>query len=429
MLFLVTALGGAVRKWLISSGAVSNAILGIQMVLPFLMFYFRPYYSVSPFRKFTILYLYFFYLLVHIIHPLQLTFFHGLFGMLVHGGFWLGVFYYFANRSLFHPSMLMKWFLAIALVEMILAFTQYALPASHFLNKYARDIGEIAVVGDKVRITGTFSYLSGFTAYTIFYGLLVWAIIRLKYPDWLVGLSITMGLAASFMTGSRSGLVIYLLFVLTAVLREYPIKRLFSVLGRLIFPVLIFTAAVLLYKKIPLAKEVGKAYDNFMQRVESNRRSGEETSRLYTDLYYLQNARYQHPVFGVGLGSTYQGANILFGISRYVQEFGYVESEFSRVLLEGGWIIVILKIIMGFLMAFQLSFKGGMRWAIWFVAAIGQPIVFNPHNATFLMLGIMLVDNIYWRQQMMEQARQKALAKEREERWKQKEQQAALAAS
>ena len=393
------------------------------------MFYFRPYYSDSPFRKFGILYLYFFYLLLHIIYPLQLTFYHGLFGMLIHGGFWLGIFYYFANRSLFDPSMLMKWFLAIALIEVMLAFTQYALPTNHFLNKYARDMGDIAVVGDRVRVTGTFSYLSGFTAYTIFYGLMVWAIMRLRYPQWLVGMAITFGIAAAFMTGSRSGLVIYLIFVLTATLTEYPVKRLLSVLGRLIFPVLIFTAAVLLYKKIPLAKEVGKAYDNFMQRVEANQRSGEQTARLYTDLYYLQNARYQHPLFGVGLGSTYQGANILFGTSRYVREFGYVESEFSRVLLEGGWIVIVLKIVMGFMMAFQLSFKGGMRWAIWFVAAIGQPIVFNPHNATFLMLGIMLVDNIYWRQQLVEKERLKALEKERAERWKLKEQQTALAVS
>jgi hypothetical protein len=258
---------------------------------------------------------------------------------------------------------------------------------------------------------------------------MIWGIMRLRYPQWVVGLGITLGLAATFMTGSRSGLVIYIILVSVALLKEYPVQKLFRVLGRLILPALIFTAGVLLYKKIPLAKEVGKAYDNFMQRVETNQRSGEQTARLYTDLYYLQNARYQHPVFGVGLGSTYQGAIILFGTSRYVQEFGYVETEFSRVLLEGGWIIVLLKTILGLMMAFQLSFKGGMRWAIWFVAAIGQPIVFNPHNATFLMLGIMLVDNIYWRQQMMEQARQKALAKEREERWKQKEQQAALAAS
>ena len=85
-LFLITGLGGAVRKWFINSAGLSNFILGIQMVIPFLMFYFRSRNAVSPFRKFGILYAYFFYLVFHIFYPLQLTFFHGLFGMLVHGG-------------------------------------------------------------------------------------------------------------------------------------------------------------------------------------------------------------------------------------------------------------------------------------------------------------------------------------------------------
>ena len=61
-LFLVTALGGAIRKWVVSSGAVSNIILGIQMIIPFLMVIRRSPNSISPFQKFPILYFYFFYL-------------------------------------------------------------------------------------------------------------------------------------------------------------------------------------------------------------------------------------------------------------------------------------------------------------------------------------------------------------------------------
>lgn len=417
ILFLLAAVGGALRKWFTTSGAVSNVILGLQMVLPFLMFYFRSNNSFTPFREWRIFYLYFFYLGFHIIYPLQLTFYHGFFGMLVHGGFWLAMFYYFANRHLFEPSRFMKLFLIIAVLEVVLAFIQYQLPPTHFLNKYASDKIDVAVVVDRVRVTGTFSYLSGYTAYMMFYALMVWAMARMRLPQWMVFTAVVAGVVASFMTGSRSGLLIYFILVGGMLFREYPASTLFSVAGRLIIPALILTSVVLLYKKIPIIEQVDKAYTNFMDRVEQNQRSGEQNARFNTDLYYILNANYQHPVFGVGLGSTYQGATQLFGTSRYVQEFGYVESEFSRVLLEGGWVVIFMKLVLGIMMALNLSFGGFMRWAVWFVVAIGQPIVFNPHNAAFLFMGIALVDNIIWRQDIEKRRKKReeaALKKERE---------------
>ncbi|HSC54369.1 MAG TPA: hypothetical protein VLC98_12130 [Phnomibacter sp.] len=416
ILFLLAATGGALRKWFISSGAVSNIVLGLQMITPFLMFYFRSHNSITPFREWRIFYLYFFYLGFHIIYPLQLTYYHGLFGMLIHGGFWLGIFYYFANRHLFEPARFMQLFLIIAIVELVLAFIQYQLPTNHFLNKYSSDIIEVATVGDKVRVTGTFSYLSGFTAYMMFYALMLWAMARMKLPQWMVFTAVVAGVAACFMTGSRSGMMIYIILVGGMLFREYPASTLFSVAGRLIIPALVITAIVLLYKKIPIFDQVELAYDNFMRRVEQNQQSGEQTNRFFTDLWYIQNANWQHPIFGIGTGSTYQGATQLFGTSPYVYEFGYVETEFTRVLLEGGWVLIILKWGLSIMMALQLSFKGFMRWAIWFVVAAGQPIVFNQHNAAFLLLGIALVDNIIWRQQIEAKHKKKLEEAERKEK-------------
>lgn len=400
ILFLLAALGGAVRKWGTSSGAVSNVILGLQMIVPFLMVYFRSPNCYTPFSQHKILLFYFFYLAFHIIHPLQLTFMHGVFGILVHGGFWLGLFYYFSNRHLFDPRQYMGIFLIVAIIEVVLAFIQYQLPPNHILNKYASDLIEVATVGDRVRVTGTYSYLSGYTAYTMFFALMVWGMIRIRLPEWMTFTAIPTGLIATFMTGSRSALVIYLLLVIGILFTEYPAGKIFSLLGRLIIPALIFTSVILLYKKIPILEQAEIAYDNFMARVEANQRSGEQSARLMTDVWYLQNNNFKYPITGVGIGSTYQGATQLFGTSRYVQEFGYVETEFSRVLLEGGWIVIIFKVVLGLIMALNFSFTGFMRWAVWFVVAFGQPIVYNPHNAAFLLLGIILVDNIIWRQKI-----------------------------
>jgi hypothetical protein len=212
--------------------------------------------------------------------------------------------------------------------------------------------------------------------------------------------AIPAGLIATFMTGSRSGLVIYFLFVGGILFTEYPTGKIFSLLGRLIIPAMIFTAVILLYRKIPVFEQAEKAYDNFMARVEANQRSGEQNARFTTDLNYLQNGRFKSPMIGVGLGSTYQGATQLFGTSTSVLEFGYVETEFTRILLEGGVLLVLFKLILGLIMALNLSFSGFMRWAVWLVVAFAQPIVYNPHNAAFLLLGIILVDNIIWRQKI-----------------------------
>ncbi|WP_416439643.1 hypothetical protein [Phnomibacter sp. MR] len=400
ILFLLAALGGAVRKWGTSSGAVSNVILGLQMIVPFLMVYFRSPNCYTPFNQHKILLIYFFYMVFHIIHPLQLTFMHGVFGILVHGGFWLGLFYYFSNRHLFDPRQYMYVFLIVAIIEVVLAFVQYQLPPNHILNKYASDLIEVATVGDRVRVTGTFSFLSGYTAYTMFFALMIWGMIRMRLPQWMIFTAIPAGLIATFMTGSRSGLVIYFLFVGGILFTEYPAGKIFALLGRLIIPAMIFTAVILLYKKIPVFEQAEKAYDNFMARVEANQKSGEQNARFTTDLWYLQNGRFKSPIIGVGLGSTYQGATQLFGTSRSVLEFGYVETEFTRILLEGGVLLLLFKLSLGLIMALNLSFGGFMRWAVWLVVAFAQPIVYNPHNAAFLLLGIILVDNIIWRQKI-----------------------------
>jgi hypothetical protein len=399
-LFLITTLGGALRKWFVTSSAVSNVILGIQMIIPFLMFIRRSATSNSPFLQFKILYLYFFYLIFHIIYPLQLTFYHGLFGLLIHGGFWIGIFFYISNRHLFDTGRLMRIVLVIAAVEIVLAFLQYQLPTDHFLNKYAREEQQIAVVGDRVRVTGTFSYLSGYTAYLIFYPLMVWALIRLKYPQWFVMLALMLGVSVGFMTGSRSAAIIIIVLGGAMLLREYPVSSLFSVIGRLAIPLTIAFAILLMVNQQQIFDTVSLAYENFMQRVETNQKSGEQTSRLFTDWWYIQNANFENPLFGIGLGSTYQGAQALFGTSPYVYAFGYTETEFTRILLEGGWTLIVLRYTMTFILAFQLAFKGFMRWAVMFVVAVGQPIVFNPHNAAFLLMGIILVDNIIWRQNL-----------------------------
>ncbi len=416
-LFLVAIFGGAIRKWVVESAAVGNLVLLVQMMIPFLMVVMRKGNATSPFAYFKPLGLYFFYLLIQIINPLQVTLFHGVLGLMVHGLFWIGIFYYLANRHLFRPERYMKWLIPIVAIEVILAFVQYTLPDSHILNKYAHDaVKQVATIADGVRVSGTFSYLSGYTAFLLFYPFFTWALIKLRYPTWMVALAISFGAIAGFMTGSRSGMVLYFVFSGAIVLDSYPLKELGSVIGRLVLPVIILIAVAQLFQQAPLTQKINKAYTNFADRVTQNRERGEESKRLTWDFtYFSYSARFRYPIAGIGTGATYQGATILFGTSPLAREFGYVESEFVKIILEGGILLFMLRIVLATLLVFYVSFTNKfLRLLLWGTVIYAAPIVFNIHNATFLLLGIILADNIIWRQKLAALAAQIKPADEQE---------------
>lgn len=410
---IVVFFGGALRKWVVESSAVGNAVLLIQLLLPFLFFTFRSPKAVSPFKKFPVLNLYFGYLVFHIVYPMQPTFYHGILGVVVYGGFWFGLFYYLANRHLFSTPRLIPFFIVFAIVEIILGFIQYQLPQGHILNKYAHDASQtIAVVGDSVRITGTFSYISGYGSFILFYPLFMWALIRLNYSLWLVSIGIFFGLVAAFMTGSRGAVLVYLGYTGIIVMVLYSLRDIGYLVGRLLIPAAIALSVIVGVGENPLRTKVVKAYDNFLERFERGINSGEQAKRLAWDFTYFRDLdRFPNIVTGIGLGSTYQGAVILFGSSRYARSFGYVEGEFVKIILEGGIVYFLLKIILATIVTFSLSFRQPLlRVLMWFSLVYGIPIVFNPHNAAFFLMGIILIDNIVWRQEQKERENEAIVA-------------------
>lgn len=398
--FLVAVAGGAIRKWFTASAVIGNLVLLVQMMLPFVLFFFRSPTAKNPFEKYKILSFYFAFLLLQIINPMQYTLFHGMLGVIIYGAFWLGLFFYLANRDKFQMDALIKWFLIAAAVEIVLGFVQYALPQGHLLNKYAQERHDnIAVVSGSVRITGTFSFISGYTAYTIFHAFLVWALIRLRYPNWITMSLAALGLIACFMTGSRSGTVVYIALLAPVFFREFSGPQLAKLFGSLIIPAVIVILVLIGSGNKVVIDRAEKAYNNFADRVTRLQESGEQKQRLSFGLgYFNMRDQFESPIIGVGTGATYQGATLLFGKSEYVIRFGYIESELVQVVLEGGLVMLLLRIILATMLVLNLSFKGPIRWVIWGCIIYAVPVVFNVHNAAFMMMGIILVDNIIWRQ-------------------------------
>ncbi|HWA35037.1 MAG TPA: hypothetical protein VG737_12940, partial [Cyclobacteriaceae bacterium] len=137
------------------------------------------------------------------------------------------------------------------------------------------------------------------------------------------------------------------------------------------------------------------AYQNFSDRVRWGQRSGETDLRL--GIYYdeIFNFHGKYPIYGIGLGSTYQGANSLFGESMYAKEYGGYEFELGRIILEGGFILFFLRFALLYVLLRDSVIPIPGKILV-FLAFVNNPIVFNTYSGVFLLFGILIVDRAYF---------------------------------
>jgi hypothetical protein len=390
--FMYTVFSGALRKWYFGPGAISNVIFLGQLLMYFIFAgWVLSANLITRYRVPVLMTIYIIYLAIAGANPKNQTFYHGFFGIAIHLGFWVAWIAYYKRREAFNFEKLVPFFVVILFIEVMLASVQYSLPVDHILNVKASGEATDALVGKGVRVSGTFSYLAGFHSLIIFYGFLVWFLLILEYPFFLIIGVFTFGLYGCLMSGSRGSLAIFLLssmfgFAYTGFL----VKNFFNV--ALTFGVLLVLVLTFGGK---LVNSFDQAYNNFQDRVRWGQKSGEQDMRL--GFYYDEvfNFRGKYPVFGIGLGSTYQGANSLFGESSYAKDYGGYEYEMGRIILEGGYILFFLRI---FLMIVLLrdSFIPIMGKLVIFLAFVNNPVVFNTYSGVFLLFGIMIVDRAYY---------------------------------
>ncbi|MFL9481543.1 O-antigen ligase family protein [Chitinophagaceae bacterium LWZ2-11] len=393
-LFLGTVMTGALRKWIFTSGAVGNVILGLQLLLPY-VFFSKDRNFLLPFtNKFFSCYL--ILLIIEMINPLNLTLFHGCFGLILHLGFWFTTYFYVLNRDKIDLIQVIPIILVILFGEIILGFIQYGLPPTHILNKYATDAaGDIALVGSAVRVTGTFSYIGGYTAIACFMCLFFLVLVRYNYNAVIISLLGIGGFLAALMSGSRSAVGFYFIMLIVFFINEINIKQIGVVFIRILIPIVVLITIVLALGTGGLETKIATALDNFNERRETGVKSGEENQRILWDLNDLIDFRGKYPFFGVGLGSTYQGATAVFGTSEYVQEYGYYENELARIVLEGGFVLLIFRLILMIYLFSFLRVKLLTKIALFILIFYFNPIVFNIYNSVFFSLGLIFIDNSY----------------------------------
>src|SRR3989338_4907584 len=224
---------------------------------------------------------------------------------------------------------------------LLLGAVQYSLPADHYLNRYVDESMYVALVGGAARITSTFSYISGYTAYlNALVMILIFLFVAQKGKSWLrivFFVLLVLAFINLFMTGSRGPVFIAAISLAVYFMTTIKLGLKFFI-KTLVWTLLVLGLVGLTVSQVgSLRVRASTAFNNFMLRTEQAK--GDVSGRLedtFTPFKFLDHAG----LLGYGIGTTYQGA------VRFVSDWGDMPRDFEeepeRVVLEIGLVGYIL---------------------------------------------------------------------------------------
>lgn len=231
----------------------------------------------------------------------------------------------------------LRRYVLIAIPVGLLAVSQFFSPTTSVINRYAwnaNDIQYVATFGSStyVRVTGTFSFITGYTSYLLATSVLALTVLgvwrwRLR-GNLLLYLAFAMTLLGMLMSGSRGPVYLFvLLFPLywwLAVARE---KGSGSTFGRLL--VGLSLVAIFLFWV------GGDAISAFYGRASGASDVGNRMASPVTAPYFVLP---QAGLLGFGIGATHQSAMVVTrGVPPYSWLRGLaVEAETGRIMIELG---------------------------------------------------------------------------------------------
>jgi len=242
-------------------------------------------------------------------------------------------------RSTEELQSFLKWYLLLVLPVGALGALQFFSPPDSPINTYvAGEEADIATFGGpddivRARITGTFSYISGYTAYLTVCQALLFSMLSVKLNK--VWMATLMGAAALlmgnlFMTGSRgpvfSGVIVFAGFLIfNQLTRSREVRKAITML--------LLTGA---FCGVASVYWFNDALDAFWQRVITSDSASERASSSFVEpLLFLSDPE----VLGYGAGATHPGAAGLrarFGLPEPSVPPPDAENETVRVMLELG---------------------------------------------------------------------------------------------
>ena len=390
--FIYSTFSGALRKWVfIGDSGVNNVILVIQLLIPFLLVILlrrqKPLITYMPLVPYALL------LVLFALNPMNLTVYHGIFGFVMHFGFWFMMFTYLNERDAFPLEKLIAPFIIICIIQAILSFFQFNMPILHPINRYESGDSTSGFEGGGVRVSGTFSYIGGYAAFLYFFGLFIWALmVEKKRNSGIILLLTGLGVLCAFMNGSRTTALAIVTFIIFGFISYGTLSNKIRLLA--IVPIVIVFASI--YNVGNILPSIGKAYDAFMGRVEAGQRTGESNHRAYETVFETFDFQSQNTLFGLGLGATYQGATQTWGVSPYIKAYGFYEEEPERILLEGGFALLIIRALLFILMIRQLKIPLILSIPIMFYLFFFAQMVSSTYQSIFTFWGIVILDKIYY---------------------------------
>jgi hypothetical protein len=202
----------------------------------------------------------------------------------------------------------LRSYLLLAIPVCLLAVAQFFSPPSSFINVYAGGQEANATVGDVVRVTGTFSYLLGYSTYltTCFSFLIPMLILpQSRIWRWLTFAEALLVVGTSFMTGAR-GLILYeVLFVVgyaSALLVTQPSIAVWAT-KQVILPTVFISALVPIF--------FSNAIDAFSSRATTASDSDTFFERTLSAFAEPEQAAQLKGFDGYGTGATHQAVSAL----------------------------------------------------------------------------------------------------------------------
>lgn len=277
-------------------------------------------------------------------------------------------------------------YLAMALLPMALGVVQFGSPPDSALNRYAwtdelaPGVALFGSDGGQARITGTFSYISGYTAYLTLIVLFALALLvferekRLRLG--LYGL-LALVLANLLMTGSRGpflvlGAAALALFLLAAQAGVRGAAR-----AALFLCVSLPLVAFLAWSAFP------EAYREFFERVRQN---DDVAERIWGVVENPVWAFDEAGLLGYGIGSTHQAAAFL----NSTDSGGApppAEGEWERIILEigalGFALVLLARLLVSYRLWVALCAAAGTELKPFLVAAFLFSLISLPGNLIF----------------------------------------------
>lgn len=279
-----------------------------------------------------------------------------------------------------------SWCLLLSVIPLLLGPVQFVAPTDSFINRYAQEeeIAEKATTfggKENVRITGTFSYISGYATYLILIFILAVTWATANEQKW-VQLALYCGLgvviANLFMTGSRGP---------------------FLMLGGAMFVFMVLPGQTNLINKMKLVLTLGaalpltvlaaghffpEAQTAFLERSERTEDlSARLTGIVDGPLQLLGNSE----AFGYGIGSTHQATVFLIPADFNGVLPPPAENEWERIILEIGPFGFVLTLFIRGLVMLQLWLKllvcRGTALQPYLAAAFLYTLVSFPGNLVF----------------------------------------------